>query len=70
MIDGIDSGGSRVAFIVFGAPVNEFSHLHVGAFLFCGEVASKVSLIPISEACTLHPSLGSGILDSGNVSSL
>ena len=70
MVDGVDSGGPQISFVVFGAPVDELSHSGVGVFLFCGAIVSEVSLIPASEACTLHPSLDLGILNSGNVSSL
>ena len=69
LIQRINCCHSWVAFVVFRIPVYKLGSSCIGAFLFCGAIASKVSLFPTVETCTLYPSLGPYVICSGDVPS-
>jgi hypothetical protein len=65
----VDVCGSWFAFIIFGSPVDQLGGAHIGAVLFGGAGASKVSLLTAGEARTLYASLGSSVVGPDDVSS-
>ena len=70
LVDRVNSCGAGVAFIIFWTPVDELCGVRIGVFLFSGAIASEVPLLSAIEACTLYPSLGLSIIDSGYIPSL
>src|SRR5580692_1223454 len=65
----VDVCGSQFTFIIFGSPVYQLGGARIGAVLFGGAGASKVSLLTAGEAHTLYASLGFSVIGPDDISS-